>query len=100
MFLIEPGSTFSSREIAVTIWAIVALTLSLLQTRIRRSLAGVIRQALKWKLVAPVAAMMAYVAATVAVLAKVGFWTSQLWKETGFWFLFAGVAVLFSGMSQ
>jgi hypothetical protein len=93
-------SFLTTREMAIAVWATLALAVAMSKKGIRGSLARIIRTAVNWKFVVPAVTMAAYTAIVVTGLAKVGLWTSDLVKDTVLWYLFAGIALLFSGLTR
>ena len=91
---------FSSRDIATGAWLALAVIAALVWPQTRKSLVRVARAALGWKLSVPILLMAAYSGAIVAELARLGWWTGELLKETVLWFVLSGVALMFSGLGK
>src|SRR3954469_5809783 len=100
MILVDTNEVFSTRDIATGFWVLIGLGALLRSPTIRKSLIQVIRSASKWKLLGPVVLLIGYIVGILALLAEFGFRTDDLWKEIAFWFFFAGVAILFSGIDR
>ena len=91
---------FTTREIAIGIWILVFLAWAGARSEVRRSFLGVLRAALRWKLLVPFVLVAAYMALAARGLYAVGLWTPDLLKDTVLWFLFSGVALSFSGFQM
>ncbi|HEV8053991.1 MAG: hypothetical protein H0X16_06805 [Chloroflexi bacterium] len=85
----------TNRDIAVAVWFSVAAVFAATRPGLREGVAGILRG-----LWGPLGAMLVlygcYVAAVVAVAARVGVWNVGLGKETVAWFFVPGLALLFS----
>lgn len=89
----------NTREIAWAFWLTVFLIWALSKRTIRQSLYQVFRAALKPKLVTVFVFFVGYEIAVVYLLHKLGFWRTDLLKETIAWFFLSGLVTAFS-MSQ
>jgi hypothetical protein len=96
---IHTVGVFTTREIAVAVWAIAALFATLTIKSARRSFIGLIRAASNWKLLLSAALLAGYTALFVRGLFILDVWESELLKDTILWFLFSGMALAFSAMS-
>jgi hypothetical protein len=90
--------TFSTREIAIGIWVLLAAVWILSKPSIWPPLREVVRAALEPKLVVPFILLALYVWGIVQLLAAVHLWDSSLLKDTILWFVFSGVAIAFSAV--
>lgn len=73
---------FNNREIAIGIWAVVALGAGLSNRGMRSSMNVVVRAFLQPAILRVYVAMIAYVALTVAGLRTVGLWEPRQLKDT------------------
>lgn len=87
---------FNSREIAVSVWAVIFAIWALRQRPVRRSLRQVVPTALRAKVVIPVVLLLVYLLAVLLGLWVVGFWGMDLLKGTVLWFVFSGIVLPFS----
>jgi hypothetical protein len=93
-------NTFSSREIALSIWIVVFFAEALFNRKVRESIAGLIKVSLTLKIITPVALLITYVIGVVWALREIKLWTPSLLKDTVLWFLFSGLALAFSFVSK
>jgi hypothetical protein len=89
---------FSTREIAIGLWTAGFVVWVSTYPTVRRSFWHVVRTALNWKLLVPFLAAALYTGLAAWLLKQVDIWTPDLLKDTVFWFIFAGVALAFSGL--
>lgn len=94
------ANPLSTREIAIGIWLLVFIGIAATNAEVRKSFQRVLGGVFRWRLMVPVLAAAAYTALIVQGLAMLCLWTPDLLKDTILWFLFAGVALAFSGITQ
>jgi Na+-translocating ferredoxin:NAD+ oxidoreductase RnfE subunit len=92
--------TFSSRETALLIWSAAFFIWALTVSGFRRSLPGLFRAALQWKLLVPVIVVILYMTVVVWGLYLFHLWTPRLLKDTVAWLLFSGIALAFSAVNM
>lgn len=83
---------FNNREIALFIWFFLFLIWVLSKKEIRKSLVGVLKAFLKWKILTSVFSMILYVSLLIALSYKIRFWDTSMLKDTLYWFF--GVAFI------
>ena len=88
-------NNFSSRELAVTFWAVAFLTLALSNKGVRESVLNLVRKALLSKLIIVWLSLAAYSVILVFGLRKLGFWKFDLLKDTLIWFAFGALTYPF-----
>ena len=86
----------NNREQAILLWLGVALLLLLWKSETRTALAGVIRAAAHLKMIVIPVAMLMYVALLCAAAAELNLWHTGLLENTTFWFIGAGLVLLFN----
>jgi hypothetical protein len=91
---------FNDREIAITVWAILFLGAALLKKDFRHSAVGFIKIALGTKLIIAFIFLIVYVASIVWVLNEIDIWTPLLLRDTIIWFVFSGIGLAFSFVSN
>jgi hypothetical protein len=91
---------FTTRDIALAVWTTVFLGWAATKRDVRRSLSGVLRAAVRWKLLVLFMVLIAYTTCVVHVLHAIRFWSLDLLKDTIIWFLLSGVALAFSGVQS
>lgn len=87
---------FSSREIAVGIYILIATLGVLFNSKLRRSLFDIITAFFHFKILLVVAVLTVYVVGSVLLLDRLGYWRSDLLKETILWFVFTGFVSIFT----
>jgi hypothetical protein len=85
---------FNSREIAAVICGGCLLVWAIRRTETRAALASLVKAALHWKLVILYSIPVCWTGLSVWLLATVGFWKLSLLKDTIFWMLFSGLALV------
>jgi hypothetical protein len=93
-------TVFTTREIAIGIWTLGLIVWALAYPGVRSAFQHLLGAAFHRKLIVPFLGAAAYTALVVWSLAQMNLWTSDLLKDTILWFLFAGVALAFSGITQ
>ncbi len=91
---IERADLFNNRELATVIWLMLFSVWILTKSKIRKSIAGVFRALLNWKIVACVVAMVLYTATVVATLYAIRFWQLPMIKDTVLWFCFTALVMV------
>ena len=89
-------SVFSSREIAVAIWAGVFLFAGLLSSDVRLSFFSVARAFFRSRILVWIGLMLLYTAGMVGLLYIVNLWNVTLLKDTLLWFGLTGFVIAFS----
>jgi hypothetical protein len=89
------SALFSDRELASGFWLAVFIVWALTRPTVRKSIKGVIRSFLHLKIVAPVGVLAAYLALVVLCLRPLGFWSTDLLKDTAYWYFGVGLASFF-----
>ena len=90
----KEAEIFTSREIAIFIWVVVALILAVSQKKIRESLFPVIKAFFAKKIIITYLLSVVYITLSVFLLYRVKFWDIPLLKKTVFWTLtFASVSL-------
>src|SRR5688572_19175910 len=87
---------FSTREIAAAAWCAVFLTWAFAHRTVRSSFADLLLAAATPKIAAPVMVLVGYIIGITWVLHAIGFWTTDLLKETLIWALCSGIILPFS----
>ncbi len=72
---------FNNREIAVIIWFFVVSIFMITQRDIRKSILGVFRCLLDFKILLFIFVMIGYTTAIIIILYQIGFWDISLLKE-------------------
>lgn len=85
---------FNNREIATAFWLIVFLLFVLKKRNVRKSRSRVFKSFFKPKLLIPFITYCVYVSLVLIFLQKIGYWDTDLVKDSIYWFLFAGIVVL------
>ncbi len=93
-------TALSTRELSIAFWASVFVLWMLTQPQLRRSIFGIFRTALHWKIAAPLVVCIAYVSAALWLLARIGFWKPTDVKDTVVWLVGSGFAAAFSGVQM
>jgi len=78
---------FNNREIASVICLLLFVIWGIINSRVRASFQGVINAFMKWKILLPLLAMIAYVVLIVVGLSAIGFWNVSMTKDTVLWML-------------
>jgi hypothetical protein len=91
-------SVLSSREWATVFWLVVLLGFVLTKPDLRRSMVGVLRAMLAWKLLTTVAVVALWLSLLVMAGRSVGLWNSGLWKDTVVWFVASGLVLGFAAL--
>ncbi len=86
--------SFSTRELAIAIWILIALVACLFSKNIRQSLIGIFKALFAWKISVSLLAFFAHTAFYVFVLYKLKFWNAALLKDTIIWSLSFGFVSL------
>lgn len=84
-------TVFTTREIALSFWIVVALVAGLSHGGVRESLGRVLKSALHRAILTPILLGVLYTALVVLALRAAGLWTADLLKDTTFWFVFAAL---------
>jgi hypothetical protein len=87
---------FSTREIAIGIWALISITVISL-TSVRKSFSGVLSAFLNPKILITIAWVVGYVACCIWLLYSMKLWTASLLKDTILWVIFVGIGGYFGG---
>ena len=77
----------NNRELAVLLWIVVVLGWALTKAELRKSLLGLIRAALAWKLALSFGLMVAYTILMVLALRALRLWDTSNLKPTILWAL-------------
>lgn len=85
---------FNNREIATAFWLIVFLLFVLKKRNVRKSRSRVFKSFFKPKLLIPFITYCVYASLVLIFLQKIGYWDTDLVKDSIYWFLFAGIVVL------
>lgn len=91
---------FSTREIAIIIWAIILLLYVSLRKKGRAAILPVIKAACQMKLIIPFIFVLLYAAAFVWLCTYLPLWDWLYLKDIIFWTLFVGVPVCFNATSR
>jgi hypothetical protein len=91
-------SVLSSREWATVFWLLVLLCLVLAKPELRRSMVGVLRAFLAWKVLAIVVVVAVWLSLLVVAGRAVGLWNPGLWKDTVVWFVASGIVLGFASL--
>lgn len=86
---------FSNRELAITIWILIAIICVLSQPKIRKSLFQVIKAFFAWKLAISYVIMFAYITLVIIPLNAVGIWKLPHLPVTLLWVLCVAFVMLF-----
>ena len=86
---------FSNRELAITIWILIAIIWALSQPKIRKSLFQVIKAFFAWKLAISYVIMFAYITLVIIPLNVVGIWKLPHLPVTLLWVLCVAFVMLF-----
>jgi len=86
--------SFSTRELAISIWIIIALVACLFSKSIRQSLGGVLKALFAWKILASLFAFYFNTSFYIFILYKLEFWNVALLKDTIIWSLSFGFVSL------
>lgn len=86
---------FSNRELAITIWILIAIIWVLSQPKIRKSLFQVIKAFFAWKLAISYVIMFAYITLVIIPLNAVGIWKLPHLPVTLLWVLCVAFVMLF-----
>jgi hypothetical protein len=89
----------NNRQLAIGIWALIALILILVYPNTRHSLRSLVRIALKPNILVSLALLCAWTLGLVVIGRRLGAWTPSLAADTGFWLVSTGL-VLFFNFSQ
>lgn len=85
---------FNSREIATGIWLVIVFVYLLSKQDVRKSMVSLLEVCCKPKIVVPIGIMACYTVVMVRVLSMIGLWTTDLLKDTVFWFILAGLPLM------
>ena len=85
---------FNNREIATAFWLAVFLLFDLRKKNMRESLSRLFKSFVTPKILAPFIAYLVYVSMILIFLQKIGYWSTDLIKDSIYWFLFAGIVIL------
>jgi hypothetical protein len=86
----------NNRQIAILLWAGVALVYCVAAPKVRPSLAGVLRIALHPKIWSIIVILAAWSVGLVYVGSELGWWTDDLASDTWFWFFTTALVLLFN----
>lgn len=86
----------NNRQLALLIWAAVALALALRSAGIRKSVLGVLRSLLNPVILVPIVGFLGLSALNILIGRSLGIWNGALATDTGFWVLGSGVVLLFN----
>lgn len=86
---------FSNRELAITVWILIAIIWVLSQPKIRKSLFQVIKAFFAWKLAISYVIMFAYITLVIIPLNAVGIWKLPHLPVTLLWVLCVAFVMLF-----
>lgn len=86
---------FNNREIASALWLLLFLIWGITNSGVRAAFHNLIRAFLKWQILVPLLAMMAYVVLMVSGLGAIGFWDVSAMKDTVLWMLGFASIMLF-----
>lgn len=78
---------FNNREIASVLWLMPFVIWAMTKSEVRAAFRDVTRAFLKWQILVPFLAMIAYVSLVVWGLGAVGFWDVSAMKDTVLWML-------------
>lgn len=87
---------FSTREIALFIWALVFVGLFSIKKEFRKSIVGLIGTFFSKHIIRYFALMVVYVLLTIYLLSHIGLWDSSLTKDTVFWFFTVALVTFFT----
>jgi hypothetical protein len=85
---------FNNREIATAFWLLVFLLFALKKKNIRESISRLLKSFVTPKILIPFIAYFVYVSLVLVFLQKIGYWNTELIKDSIYWFLFAGIIIL------
>lgn len=85
---------FNNREIATAFWLAVFLLFTLKKKRTRESISRLFKSFVTPKILVSFIAYAGYVSLVLICLQKIGYWSTDLIKDTIYWFLFAGIIIL------
>lgn len=86
--------SFSTRELAIGFWVLIALIACMFGKSIRQSILGVLKALFAWKISVSLLAFFAHTTFYVFILYKLGFWNIALLKDTIIWTLSFGFVSL------
>ncbi|PIT87069.1 MAG: hypothetical protein COU31_04835 [Candidatus Magasanikbacteria bacterium CG10_big_fil_rev_8_21_14_0_10_40_10] len=86
----------NNRELATLTWLFLFLLWVAFRKDSRDSISNLLKSFFHKKIITPIFLMGVYMSAIIYVLSKVGLWDLFLLKDTLYWFLFVGFALLFN----
>ena len=86
----------NGREIALVVWALIALVLILLNRKTRPAFWSVVKALLNQKIIIPLVLALAYSSVSIWILNFVGIWGITLLKDTIFWLLGTATVLFFN----
>lgn len=86
--------SISNRELAISIWIIIALVACLFSKNIRHAIARVLKALFAWKISVSLFALFLHTAFYIGILYKIGFWNFSLLKDSIIWYLSFGFVSL------
>lgn len=98
--MIELLGQLNTREIAVLVWSGVLLAGVLTIPGVRQSVGGIFQSLIDRKIVTLLLFVAACFVALIAVLRWIGYWRSDLVKDTIVWFFLAGLALVFYAVTS
>ncbi len=94
MILDYLNKIFNNREIALISYLLIFIFWTLTQTKIRKSMTGVIKAFLAWKILVSIFILMLYVALIVYGLSKIRLWDTSMIKDTIYWTFGVGFIIM------
>ena len=85
---------FNNREIATGIWLVIVAIFAGRSKAVRESMADLSKMFTNPKIAVPILLMVAYVGLEVVFLKRLSFWDTSLLKDTLYWFILSGFALL------
>jgi len=93
-------NVFNNREIATIIWLSILFIYMILNKKIRASIFDVIKSFCHWKILAPVFLMIMYICGIIVFLYQIGFWNTDLLKDSIIWACLTGLVMLMNSVSS
>lgn len=83
--------SFNNREIALCVWIILILSLSVGARRTRKTLLGILKALFHWQMMRTFLFLFAYIYVTLQLLRVIDIWNIALRKDFIFWFMGVGL---------
>lgn len=90
-------SFFNNREMAVILWLLIFLICCMVNKKLRMPTVGLVKAALRWKLILVVTVIFVYVSVVVLSMKRIGLWQFEdCFKTTFLWGIMVAIPVAFS----